>query len=147
MANMNLLTHLIDHRDSHESNILVSTDTGNRRVFSVDNGIAFDSWLYNFFVSHWNDIRVPALRKESIDRLRGVTRSDLDKLGVLVQMEVDENGVLRPVASDVNWEPSEGVRIRPRAIQLGLTDSEIDEIEERIEELLEKVDEGDILLF
>ncbi len=62
-------------------------------------------------------------------------------------MKVDENGVLRPVASDVNWEPSEGVRVRPRAIQLGLTDSEIDEIEERIEELLEKVDEGDILLF
>ncbi len=147
MANLNLLTYLIDHRDWHESNILVSSDSGNRRVFAVDNGIAFDSWVYKFWVSHWNSIRVPALRKESIDRLRDATRSELDKLGVLIQMEIDENRILRPVAADVNWEPSKGARVLPGMIQLGLTESEIDGLAERMQELLEEVDAGNIPLF
>ena len=147
MANLNLLTYLINHKDSDTTNILVATDSKNRRVFAVDNGIAFGSWLYNYFVSHLNKIRVPALRKESINRLRRVTRSDLAKLGVLCQLQADENGLLRPVNPQVNLRPSKGVRVEPGMIQLGLTESEIDEVEERIQEVLEEVDAGDIPLF
>ena len=125
----------------------MATDSKNRRVFTVDNGIAFGSWLYNYFVSHLNKIRVPALRKESIDRLRRVTRSDLAKLGVVCQLQADENGLLRPVTPQVNLRPSKGVRLEPGMIQLGLTESEIDEVEERIRKVLEEVEAGDIPLF
>jgi hypothetical protein len=41
VANLNVLTYLIRHGDSNTGNFLISRDSANPRVFSVDNGIAF----------------------------------------------------------------------------------------------------------
>ncbi len=145
-ANWNLFTYLIDHRDGRSGNFLVSTDDARRQVFSIDNGVAFGpTWpFYNWFVPNWNDIKVPALRKESVDRLRNVQPGDLDFLGVVAHFELDADGMLNPVPPGANLDPDEGVRVKDGTVQLGLTEDEIEDVYERIEELIEEVDEGDI---
>ncbi len=147
MANMNLLTYLIGHRDGRSGNFLVSKNDKRRQVFAVDNGISFGPWVYNYFVPNWNSIRVVALRKDSIERLRKLKREDLDYLGVLLHMEVDGDGILKPVKPKRNLDPDDGARRRGTTIQLGLTEDEIENVYERIEHLLEDVDEGKITVF
>lgn len=146
-ANANLLAYLIAHRDVRPGNFLISTDPANPQLFSVDNGIAFGGVLYNFFVHHFDEIRVRGLPKQSIDRLRRVTRHDLDALGVLGQLEVDGAGVLRNVEPTANVAPDEGTRLSPGHVQFGLTTDEIDGIEERLRDLLERIDAGELDVF
>jgi hypothetical protein len=147
LANFNLLTHLIDHRDGRTGNILVSIDPANRRVFSVDNGVSFGPKVYNIFVQNWDQIRVPALPKGSVDRLRRVTAADLERLGVLLEMRADSGGVLRHVPAGATRDPSKGSRVGDGSIQLGLTQSEIDDVGERLREALEQVDTGKLAMF
>ena len=92
-------------------------------------------------------IRVPALRRESVERLRQVEREQLDALGIVANFEQDDAGVYRQVPATENLDPEQGVRIRGPQVQMGLTRDEIDEIERRIRELLEAVDAGEISLF
>jgi len=147
MANFNVLTYLVRHRDGRDGNFLVSRDEMNRRIFAVDNGIAFGGLVYNYFVPNWDKLRVPALRREDIDRLRSVDRSELEKLGVLVHFEKDDGGMLRRAPAPGNLDPAKGVRIQGGSVQLGLTNREIDQIERRLRELLDDVDDGRISLF
>jgi hypothetical protein len=98
MADFNLLTFIIDHKDGRSGNFLVSKDEADRRVFAIDNGISFDAWIFNYFVRNWNDLRVPALRKRSVDRLRAVTREQIEALAVNAELHVDADGVLQPTA-------------------------------------------------
>ena len=74
MADMNLLTYLIKHRDGRNGNFLTSENDSDRRVFSIDNGISFEAFPFNPlpWVTNWHKIRVSALRKQSIDRLRAI---------------------------------------------------------------------------
>ena len=110
--------------------------------------MAFSGIFYNWFVPNWCDIRVPALRKASIDRLRALGEADLAReLGVLVELRLDEEGVFHAVDPGPNLDEGEGVRYRDGVLQLGLTDDEIEDVWERIEDLIEDVDEDDIAVF
>jgi hypothetical protein len=114
----------------------------------IDNSTNFGTIPYNYFAHNWNIIRVAALRKASIDRLRKVKRADLDSLGVVAQLEKDNNdGIFYNVSPGANLDPEEPVRIRVGIIQFGLTKSQIDDVWERLQELLEEVDSGEIPLF
>ena len=145
IADMNVLTYLIDHNDGRGGNFLVSTDPTDRRVFSIDNGIAFGVLVSP--IVNWNTIRVPALRREAINRLRRINRSDLEQLAVVVQMQTDEQGILRPVAPGANTDPSRGARVSRGALQLGLKEKEIAKLAERVRELLKRVDTGAVTTF
>ncbi len=147
MANFNLLTYLIDHKDTRESNFLVSKDDGRRQVFSIDNGIAFEPFLYKFFADNWNVIRVAGLRREYVERLRRLRREDLDVLGVVAQMEKNNRGVFVSVDRGPNLSPNEGIRLRGDVLQIGLAKFEIESIWERIQRLLEDVDSGTVPVF
>ncbi len=147
MSNLNLLTYLIAHRDARKGNFLVSKDDKRRQVFSIDNGESFGSFPYNFFVQNWDEIIVPALRQDSIERLRQMQRQDLDFLGVAVQLEKDENGILKPVPAGDNLGPMKSVRIHDDIVQLGLRTSEIEDVWERIQTLIADVDSGKIPVF
>jgi len=125
----------------------VSEDDSRRQVFAVDNGISFGPWIFNYFVRNWTKLRVPAVRRESIERLREVRREDLDFLAVIEQLEVDEDGVLRPVPPGAPFDPDAGARAHAGAVQFGLTTSEIDDAYGRIEALIEAVDEGRVPVF
>jgi predicted small lipoprotein YifL len=147
MANFNVLAILIDHRDGRQGNFLVSKNEADRRVYAVDNGISFNAWIWNYFVDNWEDAHVPALPKTTVDRLRRLTDADYEKLGVIVEMRLDENGVFQQVPPGPNLNPRRGARLGEGVVQLGLTKSEIDEVRDNVEDLLEDVDDGDLAVF
>ncbi|MDJ0867555.1 MAG: hypothetical protein QNK03_15715 [Myxococcota bacterium] len=148
LANFNLLTYLIAHRDGREGNFLASKDDARRQVFAIDNGVSFSGFFYNWFVANWDEIRVPALRRESIDRLRELTQEDLARaLGVVAELHLDEDSLFRNAPPGPNLDDDDGVRFEDGVLQLGLTDDEIEDVWERLEDLLEDVDDGDVPVF
>jgi hypothetical protein len=147
MSNLNILTYLIQHRDARVGQFLVAKDDKRRQVFSIDNGISFGFWPYNFFITQWDEIHLPALRKDSIERLRRLKRQDLDFLSVIVQLEKDENLVLKPVPVGENMDPTVGAQYKNGTVQFGLTTSEIDDLWQRIQTLIAEVDAGNIQVF
>jgi hypothetical protein len=144
LADLNLLTYLIDHRDGKRTNLLTSTDASDPRSFSVDNGISFESFPWNMEATNWNELHVPWLRKQSVDRLRRVDAARLAELGVVAELAADENGILQLTQPSANTTPHHGVRLKDGWIQLGLTGAGIAEVRKRIEKLLRRVDEGEI---
>lgn len=147
LANFNLFTYLAQHRDAKMSNALASEDDSRRHVYSIDNDIAFDASVYNYFIDHWDKIFVAALRKDSIDRLRSLEREDLNYLGVVAQFEKDSGGVLVAVPHGKNLDPNRPVRITGDGVQLGLARFEIDRLWDRIERIIQRVDDGEIPVF
>lgn len=147
LANFNLLTYLIRHRDGRDGNFLIAEDSSRPITFAIDNGMTFGGFFYNWFVNNWDDIEVPALPRESIDRLRQITKREVKNLGVVAELHLDADGVYRSVDHGKNLGRKDGVRRRPGIIQFGLTKDEIEDVLERIEDLLEDVDDGKILLF
>lgn len=147
LADFNLLTHLIQHKDGREGNFLVSKDDRHRRVFAIDNGVAFSGLAYNWFVPNWEKMRVPALRRGAIDRLRKVTEADVEALGVVAQLEIMQDGSVRVTPPTKNLDSDDGVRRNGRSIQFGLDDDEVEDLWERIEDLIQDVDHGRIAVF
>ncbi len=145
-ANLNLLAYLIAHRDARGSNFLMPTDPSDSRVFSIDNGIAFGGVLYNFFTWHFDELRTVGLPRQSIERLRRISRQDLTRFGILGQLAADSSGVLRAVTPGDNLDPEAGVRVAPDRIQFGLTVGELDAMEQRRVDLLVRIDAGEISL-
>jgi hypothetical protein len=148
LSNLNLFTYLVEHQDGRSGNILVSKDD-RRQAFAIDNGVSFGQpWpYYNWFVPNWNVLRVPAVRKDSVDRLRALERSDLDFLLVVAQLEADDDGRLRLVTAGAPIDAGEGASRRGTTVQFGLTGSEIDAVWKRIAELVEAVDSGNLPVF
>ena len=150
LANFNILTYLVNHRDNRKGNFLVSRNESERRVFAIDNGVAFGAWIFNWFYppnSAWRKIRVPALPRRTVERLRKHGREDLDQLAVIAQLEADDSGILRLVAPGKPFDPRTGARLRGTIVQFGLTDDEIEDVWGRIEKLIEDIDEGNLDLF
>jgi hypothetical protein len=147
LADFNLFTYLADSSDSRSGNVLVSKDDARRQVFAIDNGITFNPFWYNYFVPNWNIIRVAALRKKSVDRLRQLTEEDLNVLRVVWQMENDGTGQMQVVKPGPPIDPDDGVSMKDGVVQFGLTDDEVEHVWERLEDLLEDVDDGKIPLF
>ncbi len=150
LANFNILTYLINQRDGRTGNFLVAKDDARRIVFSIDNGVTFGAKVYNWFFPWtyaWTKIRVPALPRRSVDRLRKLQREDLDALLVVSQLELNSEGVLLSVPPSPVIEPNEGVSIEGTTVQMGLTKSEVDAVWSRITRLIEAVDEGRMPVF
>lgn len=145
-ADMNVLGYLIDHRDGRLSNFLVPREDDGR-IFLVDNGIAFGGLVWNYFVDNWNVIRVPALRRDAVDRLRRIGAADLSALLVLSELRADARGVLQPAPLGLPLDEENGARLGPGRVQLGLTADEVAGVAERLEHLLARVDTGEIPLF
>ena len=140
----------MNHHDSRLGNVLVSKDDADRRVFAIDNGTTFGPFFFNWFFPPsfaWRDMRVSAIPRNAVNRLRKLTEDDMKSLSVIVQLEADETGVLRIVAPTEPIDEEEGVNVRGTTLQLGLTDDEIEDVWERIEDLLEDIDRGKIGVF
>jgi len=146
----NILTYLSDHLDNRKGNFLVSKDDRFPRAYAIDNGIAFGSWIYNWFIPSsyaWRKIVVPAVPKSAVDRLRELQRADLDRFSVLAEFHKNADGALEAVQPGASLDASRPVNITETVVQLGLTEDEIDDLWERIETLIERVDEGDLAVF
>jgi hypothetical protein len=140
IGQLNVLTYLIEHGDANLGNFLASRAEQAPRVFSVDNGVAFahnesdrsDVWKY---------LRVPSLPADTVSRLRGLSQDVLEaKLGVLAQWRLD-GGRWIPEPPGENLAPQRGVRQKSGVVQLGLTKSEIAQVDRRRMQLLRQVDE------
>ncbi len=148
LANLNVLTHLIDHRDGRQGNLLFADESGPPRVYAADNGISFEPWVWNYFVTNWNELRVPAVPTQAIERLQRVSKREFEELRVLVELELDEAKIYRPAAKPhAPIDADEGVRRRGSVLQLGLTDSEITGTRERLDELLKAVARDEVPAF
>jgi hypothetical protein len=150
LANFNLLTYLVGHHDQRLGNVLVSTDPDNRRVFAIDNGVSFDPFFFNWFFPPnfaWREMRVPAIPRNAVNRLRKLTEEDLERFGVILQLEADQDGILRIEEPGESIDEDEGVSVRGTTLQIGLTEGEIEAIWERIEDLLEDIDDGKLGVF
>lgn len=146
IAAVDVLTLLIGHQDGRPANFLWSNDS-RRHVFSIDNGISLNAFPYNFLVTNWNGIRVPALSRKVIERLDRVSQDQIDALGVLRHLEADADGVLRVKPATVNLDPKKGARISGTTLQFGLRDREIRDVQERLGRLLKMAESGEIPLF
>ena len=149
LAYLNLLCHLIDHRDSRDANFLVAVDPERPRVFGIDNGLAFGGFRNPFtpFLMNFAKLHVGRLPRDAIERLRRLTRADLDaSLSVIDQFEI-RAGQLVAVEPTAPLDVESGVRRQGDVVQFGLTRREIDGVEKRLIELLERIDDGEIALF
>lgn len=145
-GNFNVFTYLIRHNDSNEGNFLISRSQAKPRVFSVDNGLAFNNEVSDRGY-YWRTMRVDRLPHATVERLRAITPELLrEKLSVLVQFE-NRGGTLVPVERGPNLDDRDGVRRSGDIVQLGLTEREINGIESRLRSLLEDIDKGDIEVF
>jgi hypothetical protein len=144
-GNLNILTHLIDHKDSNIGNLLISRHPEDPRVFAVDNDVAFRSEASDVGDA-WRRLQVDRLPHATIERLRTISLSQLQQaLGVLAEFE-RRDGLLIPVErAGVNLSPRRGVRVAPDRVQFGLTSLEIRDIMNRIGRLLSEVDRGRIV--
>ena len=83
--------------------------------------------------------RFPA---STVERLRNVTEEGLHEvLGVLAQWEIVDGELVRVEPSE-NLRERRGVRQEDGVIQIGLTDAEIDDVWDRIEAFLSRVNRG-----
>jgi len=145
-ANMNILTHLIDHKDANHGNVLVSMDPMNRRVFATGNDVSFASQVSDQG-DRWRHLQVDRLPATTIDRLREITREELEaELGVVAEFRVVD-GYLEAVEPGENLAPNRGLRVTDDRVQFGLTAREIRDLERRIERLIRDVDRGRIETF
>jgi hypothetical protein len=145
-GNANVLTHLVDHKDSNHGNVLVSMDGSNTRVFAVDNDVAFSSRASDRG-NRWSRLLVDRLPDTTIERLRALTLEELRAtLGVVAQFRI-VSGYLDPMEPGENLNPGRGLRVTDEIVQFGLTQNEIRDVHRRIERLLERVDRGEITTF
>lgn len=140
MANLNLFTYVVRHRDGAPPNLPVSADPDNPRVYAIDNGMSFGGAIHNIFAKNWDELEVPALRAEAIERLRAVGEQEIEALSeVTLLVKRGDTIVEVPTGTEV----PEGTWSR----SLGLDDRERGAITTRIEELLQRVDAGEIRTF
>jgi hypothetical protein len=145
-ANVNILTHIIDHKDSNVGNLLISTDPFNPRVFAVDNDVAFRSQASDVG-TEWRRLHVNRLPAHTVERLRTITPAALEEaLAVLAEFSIVDGGLV-PAEPGANLNPGRGVRQDAARVQVGLTSAEIRDVERRIANLLRDVDRGRITTF
>jgi hypothetical protein len=143
IGQLNVLTYLIEHRDSNAGNFLISRAEAGARVFSIDHGVAFASADSDRGML-WKDMRVKQLPADLVTRLRAITRETLEaRLAVLAQWKLQE-GQFVPVDAGPNLSPHRGVRQEDGMLQMGLRRTEIGAIWKLLQKLLARVDSGEI---
>ena len=149
IADLNLLTYLIHHGDSHDKQFLITKVTHGHHVYSVDNSVTFES-IKNpmlLFREDWSVIRVPALSKHSLARLtsRG---ADAWKQLAAIETYRKRDGQLVPATSTPPIGPPDaGVRWVGLGLQLGLTETEIAGVRRRLSGLLDQIERGKLRTF
>jgi hypothetical protein len=148
IARLNLLTFVIDHRDAKDANFVL-TRTAPVHALSVDNGLAFSGFrtFRGWVVYDWSHLLVPSLPRDTVERLKRITRGDLDRLAVLVQLERRDGKLVSVEPGPPIGDGEDGVRRSGGTIQFGLTHEEIDAVERRIRTVLELESSGRLATF
>ena len=146
IGQLNVLTFLIEHGDSNVGNFLISRAEAGPRVFSIDNGVAFE-FNESDRGQLWMKLRVDRLPADTVERLRAITAAELHgRLGVLAQWQL-RDGRWVAMAPGENLAPARGVRKEGDVVQLGLRKSDIEQVARQLARLLKQVDDGKIATF
>jgi hypothetical protein len=149
VADLNVLTYLIRHGDAHDEQFLISKDRQSPRVYSVDNSIAFQS-IKNpmlLFREDWSHIQVPAVSKQSVARLREVSKDSWASLEVIEQYEKRGTELVAVPSKGIIGPRDEGLRWIGVGLQIGLTEGEVAGVRDRMKDLLDNVKKGDVKTF
>lgn len=143
LGDLNILMYVIGHGDAHKDNWLISEDPDRMRAVSPDNGVAF-SGPPNFFIKNvWGSIVIDPLPADTVERLRSITDEELHRLHHLETWHIEDRRLVR---TDTNTDTgkSRGVQWVGDELTVGLRPGEIGRVRKRIDDLLERVDSGDI---
>lgn len=155
-ADFNLFAYIIDHRDSRDANFVRAEDPEDPRILSIDHGLSFAGMRHTRFLIHlgrfeaqMNFARLvaPAIVGDVVHRLRGWTDEDIESFRTLTELRIQPDGTVIEVEPGPLIEGRSGVRRDGDRIQLGLGKRERHLLTERIEELLEDVDEEGLATF
>ena len=145
ISRLNVLTYLVEHKDSNLGNVMLTGEGTSVRAWAIDNGVAFDSEESDVGI-FWKALHVDAVDRALADRLRALTLDELRaRLAVIAQYEL-VGETWEPRAPGVNFDAMRGVKRRGTLLQLGLTNKEIGEVERRRAKLVRRIDKGDLRL-
>jgi len=146
VGQLNILTYLIEHGDSNVGNFLISRAESGPRVFSIDNGVAFE-FNESDRGQLWMKMRVDRLPADTVERLRKITPEELQqRLGALAQWQLREGRWIAMPPGE-NLAPARGVRNEDGIVQVGLRKADIDQVGRQLARLLKQVDDGKIATF
>lgn len=141
MSRVNVLTYLIEHKDSNLGNVMATGDGPTLREWAIDNGVAFSAEESNVGI-YWMALRVPAIEPELAARLRSLTQPELAaRLAVVAEYEL-AGSTWVPRAISAPFDANKGVRRRGEHLQLGLTWAEIRSVEQRRKKLVSMIEKG-----
>lgn len=145
ISRLNVLTYLIEHKDSNLGNVMLTGEGSAVRAWAIDNGVAFGSEESDVGI-FWKSLHVDAVDRALADRLRSLTLEALRAhLGVIAQYQLVDSR-WQPREPGANFDTRRGVRRRGDQLQLGLTTAEIGSVERRRQRLVSRIDKGDIRL-
>ena len=149
LARVNLLAYVIGHGDSHSRNFVIarSRSKNTHYVYSIDNSLSFSMAKNpNLAKRHdWSVIRVPALPRSAIDRLRAADERLASLAAVAVLRRDDRQLVTSSERSSL--ATTDGIDWTGDRLVVGLTPPEIDRMHVRITALLSRIDKGQIPLY
>lgn len=148
LGRLNIFVHLIGHRDSNPFNFLQSKSEP-RHFLSVDNEIAFSGLLFNplpkLTGDDWSQIKVDAVSKSLHEALARLTDARLASLLVVTELERrGDRWVNVPPRAPI--DVTRGAVIEANRVQLGLTEDEVKGIAARRDEVLLRIDKGELRL-
>jgi hypothetical protein len=145
ISRLNIVTYLIEHKDSNLGNVMLTGEGAAVRAWAIDNGVAFDSEESDVGI-FWKDLHVGAVDRALAERLRTLTLDELRaRLAVIVQYEL-VGDAWEPRPPGANFDAHRGVRRRGKQLQLGLTGMEIGAVEHRRAKLVRRIGKGDLRL-
>lgn len=149
LANMNLFLYLIDHGDSHKKQFVFTRVRRSLHAWDVDNSIAFSLYRNPRLTPQldWSILHVPAVPKNSIERLRKLSLDDVRELLVIEQLELQNGMLVRGVRSTPAMQLDYGLRWAGNTLQVGLTESEVNRLWNRIRSAVRRVDAGELRSF
>lgn len=150
IADVNLLDHIVGNGDTHPGQFVFTAAGTDPRVYCVDFTISFSPYRSPRLgpPDDWSLLHVPALPRESIDRLRRLQRSDVERLAVIEQYEIRKGQLVSTRPSAPAADLDAGLRWTTRGqLQAGLRTKEIAYAWDRIVRLRDALDRGDITVF
>ena len=144
VADMNLLTYLIDHADTHRAQFVIRRDPQAPVVYSVDNSMSFGVKRNTRVRVDWAEIQVPALSRRATERLR---TADLDALTSIAELELAGAGRLQPVTPRRRAAEPAAIRWIDGRLVIGMTVDELAILRERATRLLYAIDRGEVKTF
>lgn len=142
LSRCNLLTHIINHGDAHDNQLLFEQTPRGLRAYVVDNSVAFLS-IKNptmLFTEDWSKIQVPSLPQQSIARLKNLTQRDLERLRTIQRLELRNRRLTTQQPETDPPGEGKGIWWSDKTLRIGLTESEIELVWSRIRELLARPD-------